>query len=564
MANSDAWRILARIGSRECRAMLGQTPLVAGSGPDCDLVLPDPTVSRRHARLSATAHGVHFEDLGSRNGTHLEALSPDGVVGPGARVRLGDVELRIERVPAEDAVLADGCAIAPRDEPRIGGGEPTLAGVDLTRFAVRELAPLLDFARGADLTAFATRLVEALVASLGRSLFRLLRTEGWATVARAGDSDEPRERIVREPYALEFACPADNRHAGRALARIGLALLVLVERAAGARHDEAAASTAAAAAPMAAPIATSSPALREIYWQASRVAASRLNVLLTGESGTGKELLARYLHDASTEAADRFVAMNCAALPKDLLEAELFGIEAGVATGVAARAGRFELAHGGTLFLDEIGDMALETQARILRVLQERVVHRVGGHKSRPADVRIVSATHRDLDVMVREGRFRLDLYHRIADWRATLPSLRDRREDIANLAVRFLADALAARGLEPGGFTRGALAALTQYSWPGNVRELEREMQRVALFVEDREAVPSTMLKPEILAGPIVNGPQERSLAAQLEREERRILAAALAESGGQVAAAAERLGISRATLYRRLTHLDLEVREV
>jgi DNA-binding NtrC family response regulator len=561
VADNEAWRIVARIGARECRATLGAAPLVAGSGPDCDLVLADPTVSRRHARLTATARGVHIEDLGSRNGTHLEGAGADAIAGPDARVRLGDVELRIERVRADDAVLADGCGIPPRAVARSGAGEPTLAGADLSRFAVRELAPLLELAVRADPTAFAARLVEGLAASIGDASFRLMHAEGMATIARAGHSDEPRERLVRGAHALEFACPADARHAARALATIGLALHSLVERGAGHREAAKPASPPAPEAP--APIATASPALREIYWQASRVASSRLNVLLTGESGTGKELLARFLHEASPEPPERFVAMNCAALPEDLLEAELFGIEAGVATGVAARAGRFELAHGGTLFLDEIGDMALETQARILRVLQERVVHRVGGHKARPADVRIVSATHRDLDQMVRDGRFRLDLYHRIADWRATLPSLRERREDIANLAACFLAAALAQRGLEPGGFTRGALDALTRYSWPGNVRELEREMQRVALFLEDREAVPSTMLKPEIISAPTASPEPDRSLASQLEHEERRILAAALAECGGQVTAAAERLGISRATLYRRLAQLELEVRE-
>src|SRR5690606_15676403 len=246
-----------------------------------------------------------------------------------------------------------------------------------------------------------------------------------------------------------------------------------------------------------------------------------------------------------------------AALPADLLDAELFGIEAGVATGVSARPGRFELAHGGTLFLDEIGDMSLDTQARILRVLQEREVYRVGSHKARPADVRVVSATNRDLEAMVREGRFRLDLFHRIADWRAELPPLRQRAGDIANLAAQFLAQAMATRGLRSGGLSQGAVDLMLRYGWPGNVRELGREMARVALFLGEGEVLTSTLLKPEIQAGtgPVAEGDW---LAAQLEREERRVIARALAACGGQVAEAAQRLGVSRSTLYRRIAQLE------
>jgi transcriptional regulator with PAS, ATPase and Fis domain len=250
--------------------------------------------------------------------------------------------------------------------------------------------------------------------------------------------------------------------------------------------------------------------------------------------------------------------LNCAALPADLLDAELFGIEAGVATGVSARAGRFELAHGGSLFLDEIGDMSLDTQARILRVLQEREVYRVGSHQPRPADVRVISASNRDLQALVREGRFRLDLYHRIADWRAELPPLRARREDIPNLAAQFLGRALQARGLIGGGLTQGAVDALLRYRWPGNVRELEREMQRAALFLNEGEALPSGMLKAEILTATDV-AVEDESLSGRLAQEERRIIAGVLAQHAGDIAAVAERLGVSKSTLYRRLASLGL-----
>jgi len=307
------------------------------------------------------------------------------------------------------------------------------------------------------------------------------------------------------------------------------------------------------------PPSSAHPPLVEIYRRAALVARSRINVLIEGETGTGKELLARYLHDASGLPAERFVALNCAALPKDLLDAELFGIEAGVATGVSARAGKFEQAHGGTLFLDEIADMAPETQARLLRVLQEGRVYRIGGKESRPAQVRVVSACNRSLDEMVARAEFRLDLFHRIADWPVRLPSLRERQEDIANLAAHFLQNHCGERGIGFGGISRAAVDALQAYAWPGNVRELEREMARVSLFLNDGEVVDSSLLKPAISAAGLQAGSGDSGLEAGLEREERRLIEAALRACDGNVLEAAARLGVGKSTLYRRLQHFGL-----
>jgi transcriptional regulator with PAS, ATPase and Fis domain len=299
------------------------------------------------------------------------------------------------------------------------------------------------------------------------------------------------------------------------------------------------------------------PEVREVYARAARVAASRVSVLIRGESGTGKELLARYLHAASDRADAPLVTLNCAALPRDLLEAELFGVERGVATGVEARAGRFEAAHGGTLFLDEIGDMALETQARILRVLAEGEVYRVGGHQARPAQVRVISATNRDLDAMLADGRFRRDLYHRIADWVVDLPPLRARRADIPNLAAHFLAHAAAERGVHAAGISRAAITALEAHDWPGNVRQLEKEIGRAALFLEDGELLEASQLQPEINAAVGERGGD--TLKSVLERTEKAHVASVLAACSGDVPAAAERLGIGVSTLYRRLKALGI-----
>ena len=557
-----AFRLVARIGGREYRAAV-RTEAVLGSGPDCDLVLPDPTVSRRHARVQPQAGALLVEDLGSRNGTRVDGarIETPAVAGPGALLCLGEVELRVEAVAEGDLAAAVGADQDPPPPARgtaAGRAEPTLVSAGLTRFCVRELEPLLrELGRHGTHQAYGARVLTALAAAEPDTGFRLLGPDD-AVLARSGPPGPASIRLQRDALVLEV-CGADApTPALRTLAQLGLSLLAAA-RATAAVVEPSAVAAPAPARDAVAP-STANPALREIYWQASRVAPSRLNVLLTGESGTGKELLARYLHDASGEPADRYLVLNCAALPSDLLDAELFGIEGGVATGVSARPGRFELAHGGTLFLDEVGDMSLDTQARILRVLQEREVYRVGSHRPRPADVRVVSATNRDLEAMVRDGRFRLDLFHRIADWRAGLPALRERPEDIANLAAQFLAQSMATRGLRSGGISQGAVDALCRYGWPGNVRELEREMARVALFVEDAEVVTSTLLKPEILAAEGAAVQPRQGLAAELEREERRIIARALSACAGQVAQAAERLGVSKSTLYRRLQQLGLD----
>jgi two-component system NtrC family response regulator len=283
-------------------------------------------------------------------------------------------------------------------------------------------------------------------------------------------------------------------------------------------------------------------------------------VLITGESGTGKEVLARYLHRASGRSDGPFVALNCAALPRDLLEAELFGIERGVATGVESRPGKFELADEGTLFLDEIGDMSAETQARILRVLQEREVYRLGGRDPRPARNRIIAATNRDLAARLADGSFREDLYHRIATWVVELPPLRQRKADIANLAAFFLEREASRQGRRIAGLSRGALAALSSYTWPGNIRQLENEMARAVLFLDDGDMLESTDLSASIRGRrpPAVGIRALDTILADVERDE---IQRALAATGGDVAAASATLGISRATLYRRMKALAIDL---
>src|SRR5205085_3377233 len=224
----------------------------------------------------------------------------------------------------------------------------------------------------------------------------------------------------------------------------------------------------------------SGEAMRKVMAQIERVAASETRVCILGETGTGKELAARTLHERSPRASGPFITLNCAAVPAELIESELFGHEKGSFTGAAARhIGKFEQAHHGTLFLDEIGDMPMVMQAKLLRVLEERQVERVGGDRPIPVDVRVIVATHRNLDELVKKGSFRQDLYHRIYVFPLMLPALRERPEDIPALAAHFAAQVVEQNGWKARTFEPEAIRELQRYTWPGNVRELRNMVER-------------------------------------------------------------------------------------
>jgi two-component system nitrogen regulation response regulator GlnG len=314
----------------------------------------------------------------------------------------------------------------------------------------------------------------------------------------------------------------------------------------------------------------SAPAMRDVFRAIGRVARTRLNVLVTGETGTGKELVARALHRHSDRARGPFVALNTAAIPAELLESELFGHEAGAFTGATRRAaGRFEQAQGGTLFLDEIGDMPPSLQTRLLRVLAEGEFYRVGGRELIRTDARVIAATHQDLARKVAEGSFRADLLHRLDVVRIHLPALRERREDIPELAARFLARAASTMGLEPKRFSQRALEQLARFDWPGNVRQLENLCRRLAVMAPGREIVAADLALDIAPAGAgggdwtqgLQAWAQERLragdegvYAAAKERFDRALLDAALEITGGHRQQAAARLGLGRNTITRKL----------
>jgi two-component system nitrogen regulation response regulator GlnG len=333
------------------------------------------------------------------------------------------------------------------------------------------------------------------------------------------------------------------------------------------------------------PLIGRSPAMQDVYRIIARVVPNDLTVMILGESGTGKELVARAIHDLGPRAARPFIALNMAAIPRELIESELFGHERGAFTGAAARAsGKFEQAQGGTLFLDEIGDMPIDAQTRLLRVLQTGEFTAVGGTRSQRADVRIVSATNQDLVGLIEAGRFREDLYYRLNVVPLPLPPLRARSEDVPALARRFL-DIAASEGLPRKTLDRHAVEALRQHSWPGNVRELENLMRRLAALERGdiitaaavqaglgTRAVPATIAPAATLAesaqGHIAayfqsfgsNLPPDGVYDRLLAEVERPLIMACLDATGGNQLKAAKLLGINRNTLRRKLNDLGLE----
>jgi len=546
---------------------------IVGSSPDADIRITHPTVSRRHARLFVGADGVDVEDLGSSNGTRVDGDSIRGrtEIPSGKPLLFGTAVALLESLEVQDAEVGIAMGAGGVQAQDSGAGHApkamtTLAPSVLEYFTKEFLpevlgvmaggAPPLDRIQAIGNGLFSALPCRSVVISRGPAgddavVFSAERKK------RRDDGPEPSPvEVATEGWVIRVLFPVENL--ARAYEPLVRSSALLAGLAVGGGENDTKSVASRPNLPEPPAPATVSPTVQKIYSSAARVAAGPISVLIHGESGTGKELLARYIHAASPRADAPLVTLNCAALSRDLLEAELFGVEKGVATGVDSRPGRFEQAHGGTLFLDEIGDMAQETQAKILRVLQEKEVYRLGSGSLRPADVRVVSATNRDIDALLESGVFRADLYHRISDWVVELPALRFRREDIPNLAVHFLGSACDEAGVSPAGISKAALGVLTSASWPGNIRQLEREMSRVALFLEDGDLLDTSLLQGSLFDGAEVQR-EGVSLKGFLEDAEQSAIESALAAAAGDVALAAERLDIGRSTLYRRMTALGI-----
>lgn len=303
----------------------------------------------------------------------------------------------------------------------------------------------------------------------------------------------------------------------------------------------------------------SSPQLLSVCRTIEKIAPSDITTLLLGASGTGKELFAQALHALSPRANEKIVAINCAAIPDNLLESELFGYEKGAFTGAAKQTqGKIEIANGGTLFLDEIGDLPYELQAKLLRFLQERVIERVGGRVEIPIDVRIICATHQDLSKGISEGRFREDLYYRISEVTIDIPALKDREGDPLILAKAFLDRFNREYGKSIRGFEKDAINAIESYDWPGNVREIESKLKRAVIMAEG-----SQITLDDLKISPFTQEAQSLNLKQVRETAEYKAIERALNHSDNNISEAAKALGITRPTLYGLLEKHGLKPQE-
>jgi Nif-specific regulatory protein len=304
-----------------------------------------------------------------------------------------------------------------------------------------------------------------------------------------------------------------------------------------------------------------SKALRNILQEVAQVAATNTTVLIRGESGTGKEMIAGLIHANSLRAGQPFIKVNCAALPEGLVESELFGHERGAFTGaVSGRKGRFEMAHGGTLFLDEVGDMSLSTQAKLLRVLQEKEFERLGGGETLKVDVRLLAATNRDLEKMVEEGRFRQDLYYRLSVFPLSLPPLRQRLEDVMDLAENFARKFSHDPG-KPIRISSDAYRLLMDYGWPGNIRELENVVERAAVLCGQDGVIEARHLPVWLRSHP--EGETEpQTLREAVDSLEKRLISSALESTCGHVTQAAKRLGLTERKMSLRMEKYQIDYR--
>lgn len=417
---------------------------------------------------------------------------------------------------------------------------------------------------------------------------RMPGTDGLALLDQVQHSDPTLPVIIMTAYAdLDRAVAAYQGGAFEYLPKpFDVDEAVAIVRRALAKSDESLLPAVGAEAPrVSAEIIGAAPAMQEVFRAIGRLSKSNMTVLLTGESGTGKELVARALHKHSPRAAKPFIALNTAAIPRELLESELFGHERGSFTGATAqRVGRFEQADGGTLFLDEIGDMPAELQTRLLRVLAEGDFYRVGGHHPVHVDVRVIAATHQDLERRVKENSFREDLFHRLNVIRLQLPPLRERLEDIGELAEHFLRVTAKELDVEPKRLSAKALDAFRAYGWPGNVRQLENICRRVTIMAPT-QTIEVHDLPRELTADPATETVQSDRLGTDWEialrrwaehhaqsspvpildeavpKFEKTMIRVALARTHGRRHDAARLLGWGRNTLTRKIKELGLEM---
>ena len=513
--------------------------LTVGRSVDADLQVEDAALSRIHVLL--TFDPLTVTDLDSSNGTRLrgQPITPNEAhpFEVGDLVDCGHTTL----------VVQEGMSVETAH--RIWAHEHYLTRVEDLTSEGAALAVIRLRVEGAP-----DRAIEATLTSIvgQRDLAARYAPREYEIALRDAGPEEADDALV----ALRFG-----------LSRIGATVATGVAFAPRDGRDAETLSQVARARALGGPtsqdaapsVVVESRAMVQLYALADRIAKSDLSVLILGETGVGKEVLAHRLHDRSRRAAAPFVALNCGGFSEELLESELFGHERGAFTGaVNAKPGLLETAEGGTVFLDELAEMPPSTQVKLLRVLEDRVVRRLGSVTSKTVDARLVAATNRDLEDEIRHGTFREDLYYRLNGISLVVPPLRERRDEIPALARSFASAAAAREGRSPPPLGDDALAALASYAWPGNVRELKNVIERAVVLAGDdpigREHLPEDRLKASVVFTSSSGGLSPTPLGEEIDSLEKDRILAALERSGGNQSRAAEALGISRKTLLRRL----------
>jgi transcriptional regulator with GAF, ATPase, and Fis domain len=560
-----------------------ESSLTVGRSPESDIVVKDPSLSRRHARFYLTPAGeVRVEDLQSTNGTHVNGeLVADAAVRPGDEVVLGNVTVAIRSTEGSEEGRPFG--LCGNDRFRTLLEEEVVRnqyfGRPLVVWMIRTISPT-----GSHVRHWLPR-VQDLFRPVDRAglysqetiLVSLPEMTQEQVVALAAKAIEQARPAVTLGCGVVEAAPgrasADKLiEAARALARSATETVPL-------RVAELASTRAVAGADAGAPIAESEP-MRAVLKMAAKLARGVVPVLLSGETGTGKEVVARFIHESSARNAGPLVCLNCAAIPDTLVESTLFGHERGAFTGAGQiRKGVFEAASGGTILLDEIGELSSAAQAVLLRVLETKRVMRVGATKEIDVDIRVIAATHRDLEAMVGAGTFRRDLLYRVNAMPLKIPPLRERRSDIRPLAVRFLLEASLANGRHIETFEDDAMEALERYAWPGNVRELKNAIERAVVIAQESiitsQDLPERVAEtgdvrplaitdyppppePAGSAAPAGAGSHFRSA---VERFERDFIAQTLRECDGNQTAAARIMAMPLRTLVYKIRRYGIRV---
>lgn len=600
-------RLVARFDRLEASFALPKAPAVLGADPSCELHLPLPGVSRRHAMVTPETGTVRIVDLDSKNGLGRGGQRlAEVVLAPGERVRIGRATLTLEETSTADVELGATLQRTHRPVARPGETGPATPDLDSDGTALREAMALVrDLQRGGrgeEILARLRDLLEATAIGVVRPEARVSGEIGFerlvgpppaeeelaSALANRNDRAQWQTGVLQNtlswwPASATRACMATFPASSSQPSAWQLDLFEYVAEVLDRTHrPPGRPGSRPAAATLVFPeefVAGESAAMKKLLAVLEPTASSTLDVLILGETGTGKELVARTVHASGPTAGGPFVAINCAAIPAELLEAELFGVEARVATGVDPRPGLFVKADGGSLFLDEIGDMADALQAKLLRALQEREVLPLGGSKPRKVRLRVISASNKEIVEFVRQGRFRADLYYRLRGLQFHLPPLRERPEDIPALATAFVGRAADAHGKEIRGITRKALQVLAAHQWPGNIRELKSELERAVLVAPDGAAIDSTHLGPvrwlveqaqgasgdrptaSVALGEstAANSLSFRALGERIATVEHEAIREALARTGGNQTEAAKLLGITRNGLALKLSRLGL-----